>query len=266
VDEFYEFYQKNKKEIDHEIDQIFISYQTNFAQTYLILDGTIGCAQYLALLAYPSQKPKEISHRIKFFTSMISAYSRIYDNTLVSMFKEQPKDIQNAWLIKQPWKLIDQTISKGTHRLEQRLQAYHAYTEYNNAILNSADKSFEELLSWSARVYESDRSKLQDPKSRLENLKRIIHRSSRPVYHLIHGYYEEHLKHYPLAQRHPTKALLAPDWLEKAIITSRQKLASELLDFHFVKRGLQKPLKLKFTPSEVLHLELAERPFVGLSY
>ncbi|MFM2477125.1 hypothetical protein [Celerinatantimonas sp. MCCC 1A17872] len=262
MDKAYEYYLNNKEEIDKETDRLFLYYQPLFSKTYLICDGAIGAAQYLALLAYPLSK--EDSERIKFFSSMVSAYCRAFDEELLSQLYSQPKEIQNAWLIKKPWKLIEQTLSKGTKRLQKRLQAYHAYTAYNQSVLDSAGKSFEEILSWCSQAYESRRSKLQDEKSRLENLKRTIHRSSRPVYHLIRGYYVEHLVHYAIYERHPTQALVDSSWLERAIVTSRRMLAAELVGYDYYKKDLHKPLKLKFDPKEIIHLELASHPFIKL--
>lgn len=262
MNECYKQYLESKDKIDKEIDRTFLYYQPLFAKTYHINGGYFGAAQYLALLAYPSKK--EYPEMIKYFTSMISAYCRIYDKEQYDFFEKQSKEIQNAWLIKQPWKNIDQTIRKGTKKLQKRLQAFHAYAAYDKAILNESNKTFEELLSWHSQAYESKRSKEQDEKHRLENLKRTIHRPSRPVYHLIEGYYEEHLIHYPLHERHPVAALINSDWLERAIILARRRLSYELLDYHLNKQELQKPLKVKFEPTEIIHLELASKPYTGI--
>lgn len=263
MDESYKQYLANKDKIDKEIDSMFLRYQPMFEKTYFIEDGYIGVAQYLALLAYPTKK--ESSEMIKYFSSMISAYCRINDKDQYKVFESLPEELQKAQLLKKPWKNIDQTIGKGTRKLGKRLQAYHTYAAYTQAILNGSNKSFEELLSWSSQAYESKRSKMQDEKHRLENLKRTIHRPSRPVYHLIHGYYEEHLIHYPVCKRHPVTALKNSSWLEKAIILARRRLACELVDYHYNDKGLQKPLKVKFEPSEVVHIELASKPLVGIS-
>lgn len=166
---------------------------------------------------------------------------------------------------KKPWKAIDQTISKGTKRLQKRLHAYHAYAAYNQAILDGSDKGFEEILSWCSAAYESKLSTMQDSKHRMENLKGKIHRPCRPIYHLLEGYFQEHLVKYPISERHSVRALLHDDWLENAIVRARRKLASELLGYHVNELGLQKPLNLKFEPSEIVHLELASKPFVKLS-
>lgn len=263
MNESYKHYLENKDSIDSEIDRVFLHYQPLFAKTYYINDGYFGAAQYLAILAYPARK--EYSAMIRYFTSMISAYCRTYDKEQYDFFEKQPKEIQDIWLLKQPWKNIDQTIRKGSKKLQKRLQAFHAYSAYDKAILNESNKTFEELLSWHSQPYESKRSQEQDEKHRLENLKPTIHRPSRPVYHLIEGYYEEHLLHYPLHERHPVAALINSDWLERAIILARRRLSCELLDYHFNKRELQKPLKVKFEPTEIIHLELASKPYIGLS-
>ncbi|MDF2156192.1 hypothetical protein [Vibrio sp. CAU 1672] len=196
---------------------------------------------------------------------MVGAYCRIHDNEMLTLFQKQPKEIQEAWQIKKPWKSVNQTISKGTKRLQKRLHAYHAYAAYNQAVLDGSDKSFEEILSWCSSAYESKLSMMQDSKHRMENLKRTIHRPCRPIYHLLEGYFQEHLINNPISERHPVHALTHNNWLENAIVTARRKLASELIDYHVNKLGLQKPLKLKFEPSEIVHLELASKPFVGLS-
>lgn len=262
MDEKYKYYLSNKDSIDKLTDRIFLNYQPMFAKTYLICDGAIGCAQYLALLAYPSVK--EVLARNKFFASMISAYCRFYDKNLLNEFRDCPKEIQDAWLIKKHWRTMKKTLNKVTGRLKKRHHAYHAYAAYNQSILDGAGKSFEEILSWISQAYESEGSKLQDPKGRIENLKTKIHRPCRPIYHLVQGYYEEHLIHYPISERHPMKALIDSDWLEGAIIRARKKLATELLDYDLNKHGIQKSQKLKFEPSEIVHLELASKPFIGI--
>ncbi|HIF9134993.1 TPA: hypothetical protein ACX6QB_003337, partial [Photobacterium damselae] len=104
-------------------------------------------------------------------------------------------------------------------------------------------------LSLVSTAYESNRSKLQDDKDRISNLKRIIHRPSRPIYHLIQGYYDEHLVRYPLDIRHPYEAILNTLWLEPAIITARRKLSSELLDYHLHLNNMQKQIKTTIIPN-----------------
>lgn len=264
MNECYKQYLENKDRVDNEIDRIFLHYQPMFAKTYHINDGYIGAAQYLALLAYPTKK--EYSAMIKYFSSMVSAYCRSYDKEQYDFFEQQPEEIQNAWLLKKPWRNIDQTLRKGAKKLQKRLQAYHAYAAYDKAILNESNKTFEELLSWSSKAYESNRSKEQDERHRLENLKRTVHRPSRPVYHLVEGYYEEHLIHYPVHERHPVAALKNSEWLERAIILARRRLACELVDFHLNKQGRQKPLRVKFEPTEIIYLELVSKPYVDTSY
>lgn len=98
MDEAFKYYLQHKKAIDKETDRLFLHYQPTFAKTYLIADGVVGCAQYLALLAYPSLC--ESSHRIKYFSSMVSAYCRIYDNEMLALFQNQSKEFQEVWQIK----------------------------------------------------------------------------------------------------------------------------------------------------------------------
>ncbi|HIF9540030.1 TPA: hypothetical protein ACX6S1_000194 [Photobacterium damselae] len=258
----YEYYLEHKEQIDYYMDSMFCRYYSKFSKVYFINDGHIGCAQYLALLAYPS--PEEGLDRNKFSASMISAYCRVNNNDLLNTLLEQPKTIQDAWLIKKPWKSIDQTISKGVKRLQKRLQAYHAYSLHNQSVIENKKQSFEHCLSLVSTAYESNRSKLQDDKDRISNLKRIIHRPSRPIYHLIQGYYDEHLVRYPLDIRHPYEAILNTLWLEPAIITARRKLSSELLDYHLHLNNMQKQIKTTIIPNEVIHLELNSKPFTGL--
>ena len=252
----YEYYLEHKEQIDNYTDSMFFLYYSEFSKVYFINDGHVGCAQYLALLAYPS--PKEASDRNKFLASMISAYCRI--NKI-----ELPKIIQDAWLIKKPWKSIDQTISKGVKRLQKRLQAYHAYSLHNQSVIeNKKQQSSDYFLSLVSTVYESNRSKLQDDKDRISNLKKSIHRPSRPIYHLIQGYYDEHIVHYPLDKRNPYEAILNTQWLEPAIITARRKLSSELLDYHLCLNNMQKKTKTIIIPSEIIHLEIYSEHFTGL--
>lgn len=77
-------------------------------------------------------------------------------------------------------------LGGGTKKLLDRFHAYHVFRAYDNALSDDAGLTFEHVLGHISTVYESKQSKVSQPETRIENLKRTF-RQSRPVLHLTWG-------------------------------------------------------------------------------
>lgn len=234
----------------------------SFAWTGCVLNDTSGAADYLALLAYPC--PKDDQRRIRFRDALLSAlviddYKKHKDefrkNRLMASFQLAKLMI---------WRDIDRAITGGLNKLGggvkkliDRFHAYHVFAAYDKALAEDANLTFENVLSHISTVYESPRSKLQDPKDRIGNLKKVL-RVSRPVLHLVFGYVRSCASKGWINDQgqilHWKQAIYDPSWLSEALDIAEVVLGMQLIE-HESKLITGKQLRRhEFEPSEITHI------------
>lgn len=234
----------------------------SFAWTGYVSNDTSGAADYLALLAYPC--PKDDQRRIRFRDALLSAlviddYKKHKDefrkNRLMASFQLDKLMI---------WRDIDRAITGGPKKLGggvkkliDRFHAYHVFAAYDKALAEDANLTFENVLSHISTVYESSRSKLQDPEDRIDNLKKVL-KVSRPVLHLVFGYVRSCASKGWINDQgqilHWKQAIYDPSWLREALDIAEVVLGMQLIEHEFKLRTGKQLRTHKFEPSEITHI------------
>ncbi|ELJ8761042.1 hypothetical protein [Vibrio diabolicus] len=242
----------------------FYNAQGVFAKSKAIPLDSYGAAEYLALVAYPNNKDNH--HRIKFRDAMLSAalkdYTRI--NGIGASYRNK---LESDLGIKEDmiWRDINRAITGGTQKvgggtkkIMHRLHAYHVFRAYDKSLSDGAGLTFEHVLGHISTVYESKQSKVSEPRTRIENLKRIF-RESRPVLHLTWGMVSSFQSKGWTNENnqicHGVKsAITDPSWIVEALDVSKAVLGLELVEHEAHKYdGVQRRAHM-FTPEEIIHL------------
>lgn len=236
-----------------------------FARVAHISNDTSGAADYLALLAYPS--PKDDSRRIHFRNALLSAFVRDEIKNSNDKSKVDVDSLMVSFELDKLmiWRDIDRAITGGVKKrtgggvkkLIDRFQAYHAFCAYDRALSDGASLTWETVLSRISKAYESERSRLQDPDDRIDNLKKIF-RASRPVLHLVFGYIRSISSKGWTNEKgqipHLISSIYDPSWLKDALDISEVVLGMQLIE-HESKLKIGKKLRgHTFEPSEITHI------------
>ena len=152
---------KNRKKLPELMTKLMLRAmdQGHFKQHFVATDcHPIAAAEYLALIAYPSNDKTDNAGRIKFCRAMLSA--TLFEGGLPAAKRELGKEtieriIENFGLQKLP-KDYERTISGGISRLQKRLYVYHTCRRYDDYLLKAPEndkRSFYDILYETALSY-----------------------------------------------------------------------------------------------------------------
>ncbi|MDK9761899.1 hypothetical protein KI743_07775 [Vibrio sp. D420a] len=235
-----------------------------FSKSQAISNDVRGAADYLALVAYPAEEDNH--HRIKFRDAMLSAALKEYTKNKGISAKER-NSLEKHLCIQENmiWRDIDRAITGGpnkvgggTKKLLDRFHAYHVFRAYDNALSDDAGLTFEHVLGHISTVYESKQSKVSQPETRIENLKRTF-RQSRPVLHLTWGIVDSFQSKGWSNENNQLSlgvkpAIFDPSWIAKALELSKVVLGLQLVEHEAHKCNGRKYRGHKFAPDEIIHL------------
>lgn len=236
-------------------------HKEKFNKINYLSNNYLGAATYMAFVAYPSNK----KYRDKFKEAMINAY--LVDYSKMQGVKRTKKELLQKLGIKDMiWRDIDRAITGGgrkvgggTRKLIDRFHSYHAFRAYDQAISNNKNISFQTVLGEISKGYESSGSKMSDPYTRIENLKRVF-RESRPVLHLTWGLVESFkgkgwTNNIGQLSCGVKPAIYDPSWLVNAIDLSKVVLGLQLLEYESMKMNGNQLRNHKFDPNEIIWLD-----------